>query len=353
MTVGNLPNRVLLAIGTYTKTCESDGIYIYGFDSETAGVELLSSTENVVSPSFLSISKDRRFIYSVNENDDNSTVSSFALDSSSANINFLNKKDSCGASPCNILDDRDNVIVANYESGTIAVFSKSGDGKLTDAKQVITHSGNGPNPERQEKSHVHMVGISPDRKHALATNLGSDEIYVYDYRPQTSDVLLFNHKIDVKPGSGPRHFEFGPGGKFLYVLHELDGTLTVFAFREGRLDKIQETTVVEDGFKGEIGAGDIHLTSDGKFLYATNRGDANTISAFNVAPNGRLQLIETIATKGNGPRNFAIAPGDTFLLVAHENSNEVVIFSRDTATGKLSDTGKKIAVCAPACLKFF
>ena len=126
----------------------------------------------------------------------------------------------------------------------------------------------------------------------------------------------------------------------------------VLTFDNGLLHLLQETTVVAKRFKGKTSAADIHFTDDGKFLYATNRGDANTISCFEVKSNGKLTLIETISTLGKGPRNFAIDPSGKFLLVAHQYTNNVVIFAINKTTGKLTDTGKRIELCSPVCLVF-
>jgi 6-phosphogluconolactonase len=345
--------EVLLVIGTYTNTCKSDGIYLYRFDTETAQNNLVGATQNVISPSFLSISDDKKFIYSVNEDGEKSTVSAFSFDADSKNISLLNRLDSHGASSCYIVDDACNVIAANYSGGTIAVFGKSADGSLADVKQVVAHNGSGPNRERQKKAHVHMAVFSPDHKYVIVNDLGTDEISVYDYNPKASNtVLVLKNSYKQKAGSGPRHLAFSPDGKFVYLLHELDGTLTTFSYSAGILEKIHETTVVQKGFNGKIGAADIHASDDGKFLYATNRGDANTISVFALADNGKPSHIQTISTKGKSPRNFAIAPGGKFVLVAHQDSNDIVIFGRDERTGKLQATGKSIQLCSPVCLKF-
>jgi 6-phosphogluconolactonase len=347
------PKSALLFVGTYTNSCDSDGIYAYTFNLDTAEASPVSQTHNIVSPSYLSISQDRNFIYSVNENGDNSSISAFAFDRVSFKIKLLNQMDSNGASPCYIIDDDHNLIVANYSGGTIAVFGKSSQGAIGVVKQVVTHHGSGPNHERQEKAHVHMVAFSPDRKYLLANDLGTDEISIYNYNPISPTIVLsLKSKVKVKPGSGPRHLTFSSDGKFVYSIHELDGTLTTFAYNDGKLEKIDETTVVQPGFTGKTGAADIHTTADGKFLYATNRGDANTISVFALDNNGKPSHVETVGTEGKGPRNFVITPGGKFVLVAHQDSNEIVIFSRDQRTGKLSATGQRIALCAPVCLKF-
>ncbi len=353
MTASKKTSRTLLFVGTYTKSCQSDGIYIYDFNPDTARTRVVTSTKKVVSPSFLSISLDRRLVYSVNENGEQSSVSVFAFDTDQEQIKLFNQIGSYGASPCYIVDDGNCVFVANYEGGTIAVFDKFPDGSIAGIRQVVHHHGNGPNAERQEKAHVHMISLSPDRNYLLATDLGSDEIYVYDFNHDgNGDVLSLKAKYKSNPGSGPRHFTFSRDGLHLYLLHELDGRLTTFSYDDGKLGKIDETTIVEDGFKGEIGGGDIHIDNGGRFLYATNRGDANTISVFGILAQGKLKHVETIGTKGKGPRNFAFSPDNKFLLIGHQDSNEIVIFGVDQQSGKLSDTGKRIPLCAPVCLKF-
>ena len=126
--------------------------------------------------------------------------------------------------------------------------------------------------------------------------------------------------------------------------------MTVFGYRDGKLLKLQETSVVQKDFKGNTGAADIHISGDGKFVYATNRGTANTISVFRILPDGRIEWVETTSVLGKGPRNFTLSPDGRFVLVANQHSDEVVIFSRDVDSGKLADTGKRIEVCSPACL---
>lgn len=341
-----------LIVGTYTNSCDSKGIYVYDFSPDTGDFSL-KNTQKTDNPSYLTVSDDLKYVYSVNENGADSKISSFKFDSKSGKLQQLNSQDSKGADPCYIINDDKNVIVANYSGGSIAVFEKKADGSLKEAKQVIKHTGKGINSSRQESAHVHMVYFSPDKKYILANDLGTDMIYVYKYDKNASEkVLELKDKIAVKPGSGSRHLTFSNDGKFVYLLQELDGTLTVFKYKNGSLKQLQETTVVAKDFKGENSAADIHITPDGHFLYATNRGDANTINVFAISKKGTLDLVNQVSTKGKGPRNFAIDPSGKFLLVAHQYTNEVVIFKIDKTSGKLSDTGKRIELCAPVCLAF-
>ncbi|MFA9191348.1 lactonase family protein [Flavobacterium sp. FZUC8N2.13] len=346
-------NKLNLLIGTYTNSCESKGIYVYDFDMDTAEFNFKNASSSVVSPSYLSVSNDNQFVYAVNENGANSAVSSFKFDSKSGTINLMNQQDSKGADPCYIINDEKNVIVANYSGGNIAVFGKNEDGSITEAKQVIQHFGKGINVERQEKPHVHMVYFSPDKKFVLANDLGIDKVYSYHYDSNsTNEPLRISDSIAVKLGSGPRHLTFSNDGKKVYLLQELDGSLTTFNYSDGKLKKIDETTILAKGFTGTFSSADIHISPDGKFLYASNRGEANTISIFKVKKNGKLESLGQTSTLGQGPRNFAIDPSGNFLLVAHQYSNNVVIFKRDKTTGELTDTGKRIELCSPVCVVF-
>lgn len=343
-----------LIIGTYTNSCQSNGIYVYDFNATTADVKLKASSSNVISPSFLTLSPDKKFIYSVNENGKDSNVSAFKYTASSGKVEQINKKDSKGADPCYIINDNKNVIVANYSGGCIAVFGKNANGGLTDAKQVVKHTGkSGADPQRQEAAHVHMVYFSPDKKYVFCNDLGEDKIYMYSYNPDGgSKTLVLKNTIDTKPGSGPRHLVFHPNGIFFYVLHELDASLVAYSYINEKVEKIQEIATAAPDFTGKNGGADIHFSRDGKFLYTTNRGDANTVSAFRVHANGMVNMVQQLPTDGDSPRNFAIDPKDNYLLIGHQKSNNITIFKRNKTTGMLEDTCKRIDLCAPVCLVF-
>ena len=342
-----------LLVGTYTNACASKGIYVYDFNINTLEYKLKSNTDAVVNPSYLTVSNDKKFIYSVNEDGAKSTISSFKYNTVTGKLDFINKTDSKGADPCYIINDDKNVLVANYSGGTISVFNKKADGSLADAIQVIKLGGSGPDKSRQESAHAHMVYFSPDKKYVFANDLGSDKIYMYTYNPDGgARTLLLKEAFPVKAGSGPRHLVFNPNGTFVYLLQELDGSLTTFDYANDKLTQVQELNVTPNLLAGKHGAADIHISNDGKYLYATNRGDANTISAFRVHANGLLQMVQQISTQGSAPRNFAITPNDAYVLVANQNTNNITIFKRDKSTGLLTDTGKKIELCQPVCLVF-
>ncbi len=346
-------NKFNLLIGTYTQSCDSKGIYVYEFDSKTGDFSFKNATEKVINPSYLTVSKDNNFVYSVNEFGAESTVSSFSYSPTSGKLDLINKQSSKGADPCYIINDDKNVIVANYSGGNISVFGKNIDGSIGEAKQIIQHYGKGINTQRQEGPHVHMVHFSSDKKFVLSNDLGNDKVYSYVYSPNNEGAVLeLKDSISVKSGSGPRHLTFSENGKFVYLLQELDGALTVFSYSNGILTKIDETTILAKDFKGTASAADIHISPDAKFLYASNRGEANNITIFRILKNGKLVLKGQTSTLGKGPRNFAIDPTGNFLLIANQYTNDVVIFKRSKKTGLLADTGKKITMCSPVCLVF-
>jgi 6-phosphogluconolactonase len=346
-------NLLNLIVGTYTNNCYSKGIYVYEFDTNNAQMRLKKSSDSIVNPSYVSISKDNKFIYAVNENGGESTVSSFAFDQVNGKPSFINKESSKGADPCYLINDDKNVIVANYSGGNISVFGIKENGGITEAKQVVQHYGQGSNADRQEKAHVHMVYFSPDKKYVLSNDLGNDKVYVYSYNPNSIDeILTLKDSVSVTAGSGPRHLTFSKKGKYVYLLQELDASLTTFSYADGKLTKINETTILAKDYKGTFSSADIHISPNGKFLYASNRGDANTISIFKVSKKGKLESRGQISTLGKGPRNFVIDPTGKFLLIAHQYTNDIMIFKIHKRKGTLTDTGKKIDLCSPVCLVF-
>jgi len=342
-----------LIVGTYTNSCSSRGIYVYEFNSDKAQIRLKKSSDSISSPSYVSLSKDGKFIYAVNENGKESKVSALRFDPESGKPSLINQVDSKGADPCYLINDDNNVIVANYSGGNIAVFGKNADGSLTEAKQVIQHHGKGTNPDRQEKAHVHMVYFSPDNKYVLSNDLGTDKIHIYNYNPTgTTDVLTLKDSISVTPGSGPRHLKFSKDGKFVYLLQELNGGITYFSYNDGRLTKVFETSILAKDFKGTFSSADIQISPNGKFLYASNRGEANNISVFKIKKKGKLQLKGQTGTLGKGPRSFVIDPSGKFLLVGHQYTNNIVIFKINKKKGTLKDSGKSFDLCSPVCLIF-
>jgi len=353
VTVQAQKNKLNLIVGTYTNACQSRGIYVYEFDTNNANIRLKKSSDSISNPSYLTLSKESDFVYAVKESGNESRVSALRFEPKTGRMDTINSVSSQGADPCYIINDESNVIVANYSGGNIAVFGKNQDGSLTSAKQVVQHFGKSINADRQEKPHVHMVYFSPDKKYVLSTDLGTDKVYIYDYNPSSNtEILTLKDSVSVKAGSGPRHLIFDKKGKYVYVLQELDGTITTFKYNQGTLTYLNETSILPSDYSGNIGSADIHISPNGKFLYATNRGDANTISVFKIKKKGKLQSKGQMSTLGKGPRNFVIDPTGRYLLVGHQYSNDIVVFKIHKRKGTLKDSGQKIELCSPVCLVF-
>ncbi|WP_158797123.1 lactonase family protein [Pedobacter sp. L105] len=342
-----------LVIGTYTAPGVSKGIYVYDFNTANAEFKQEAVEKNVINPSFLTVTQDRRFVYAVNEDAERSMVSAFSFDEASGKLGFLNQQKAEGTDPCYLIADDKNVLIANYSSGSIAVFGRDASGALTPAKQVVQHTGSSIDTARQKGPHVHMVRFTPDHKYIVSNDLGEDKVYFYTYNKNGDDkVLVYKNSVSVKAGRGPRHIVFSPNGKFAYLIQELNADVTVFSYNDGNLKKLQDTNLATPGFKGQNGGSDIQFSADGKFLYISNRGDANTITTFAVGQNGKLLRKGQMSTGGRGPRAFVIDPSGNWLLMGHQYTNDIVIFKRNKITGELTNTGRKIDIGAPVCFVF-
>ena len=344
-----------LLIGTYTSG-KSEGIYVYKFNTQSGDAKYKNKATGVSNPSFLTVSPDKKHVFAVNENA-SGEVSSFAFTPQTGALKFINKVPSEGAHPCYITADKTgkNVIVGNYSGGTLAVLPVGADGSLGKSIQTIHHEGKGPNKERQEKAHVHSTVFSPDYKYLLVGDLGIDKAVVYRYdakkaaSPLTQAIPPF---AALEGGSGPRHIAFHPNNKYVYVVQELTAKVTGLTYKDGKLTPFQTVSLIPNDFKGQVGAADIHVSPDGRFLYASNRGDANDISIFAISADGKLKFVGRQSTLGKSPRNFSIDPTGNFLVVANQETDNIVIFKRDKKTGLLKDTGKRIDVGKPVCLVF-
>lgn len=349
-------NMLNLLIGTYTTSVTSDGIYCYAFNSQTGDVILKSTLSGVENPSYLAVSHDGNHVYAVNEGKTGS-ICSFLFNKVSGELSFLNKVSSGGSGPCYIAVDERNkfVFAGNYNSGSLAAVALKEDGSLGADSQYIQHKGSSIDKGRQKGPHVHCTVLSPDNKYLFTSDLGTDNINIYKFDETKADQPLSPAEQDsvaVKPGSGPRHLTFHPDSKTVYLIHEMGSMITAFDYKNGKCTEKQTITMLSPDYKGRVGAADIHVSSDGNFLYASNRGDANEIVIYSIDKKGMLTFTGRQPCLGKSPRNFVIDPSGNYLLVANQDSNEIIIFKRDQKTGLITPTGGKIQVNKPVCLKF-
>jgi 6-phosphogluconolactonase len=358
LTMAQTPKKEYnLLIGTYTNESKTNGIHVYRFDTQTGEFSEKSKTTEVVNPSYLAVSRDRKNVYAVSEvAESKGGVYAFSFDPKTGKLIPLNNTLSGGDHPCYVsVDDKKKcVVVGNYSSGTLSAIRVKDDGSFNTDIQTVRHEGGSVNKSQQEKPHVHATVLSPDNKYLFVPDLGGDKVYSYRLDVTNAKPLTPNTPpyVAVKVGSGPRHLIFHPNGKLAFLITELDASITAYDYKNGKLEAKQTITMLSPDFKGDVGAADIHLSPDGNFLYGSNRGDANEIVIYSLDKSSKLTYAGRQSTLGKTPRNFEIDPTGNFLLAANQNSNDVIIFKRDLRTGLLTDTGKKIVLDKPVCVKF-
>ncbi|ARK31817.1 lactonase family protein [Halalkalibacter krulwichiae] len=337
-------------VGTYTKG-DSKGIYrftLHPSTGEMGEVELAAELDN---PTYLAISNSKKHLYSVIKSGENGGVVAYSL-KESGQLEYVNKHVSPGSPPCHVSVDSSDQFVysANYHLGTAISYQITKNGELSSPVSIMEHKGNGPH-ERQEKSHVHYAGLTPDEKLLCVVDLGTDKMALYH---SNAGQLSLHNEITFRPGTGPRHIQFHPNGKFAYVNGELSSEVIAFAYHSetSTFTELQYISSLPADFEGESIGGALKVSPDGQFLYASNRGD-DSIAVFKIdLDTGKLTLVDHTPTGGEFPRDFTIDPSASYLLAANQDSGNIVQFSIDQATGKLTKTGVEIHVPHPVCLAF-
>jgi 6-phosphogluconolactonase len=358
---GPAPQPYLVYVGTYTDH-GSKGIYAYRFDSSTGTLTLEGLAGESAAPSFLTVSPSGKFLYAVNETStyngqSTGAVSAFATQADHK-LTLLNQLPSRGSDPAHITLDRTGkyVLVANYTSGSVAVFPVEKDGRLGEASSFVQHKGHSINPERQQGPHAHAIALSADNRFAVVADLGLDQLLVYSFDAAKGTLGANPQIVKAAPGAGPRHLTFSSNGRFLYVINELQSTVVTYSYgaATGTLHELQTVSSLPRGFDGTSTAAEIEIDPSGKFLYASNR-DAKqdgSIAVFAIdARRGTLTLVETDSSRGKTPRNFAIDPTGSWLLAANQDSDNIVIFRIDGQTGHLSPAGEPLHAPSPVCLE--
>jgi 6-phosphogluconolactonase len=352
--------KYLVYVGTYTDH-GSKGIYVYRFDSSTGKMTSLGLAAESAEPSFLAVDSSGRFLYSVNETETfngqpTGAVSAFAIQPNSGKLSLLNQVSSRGTDPAHVTLDRTGkyALVANYTSGSVAVFALLKDGRLGEVTSFVQHKGSSVNPERQKGPHAHAIALSPDNRFAVVADLGLDELLVYSFDAAKGTLGTQPQVVKASPGTGPRHLVFSTDGRFLYMLTEMQSSVVAYSYdaASGALHELQTISSLPKGFSGENTAAEIEIDPSGKFLFASNRGD-DSIAVFAIdSHTGMLTHVETDSTGGKTPRNFAIDPTGSWLLAATQDSDNIVVFRVDQKTGHLKASGNVLKVPSPVCLKF-
>ena len=363
--------KQLVFVGTYTEPIRfgtgkvlqgnGKGIYIYRFDSDSGKMDLLRVEEGIQNPSYLAFSQGNRRLFVVNElkkceGSESGALSSFSFDGEKVSLNFLNKRLTRGTDPCHVSLDRSGrfAAVANFMSGSVSVFPIMDDGSLGEATAFIQHKGSSADPARQAGPHAHAVIFDPLNRFMIVPDLGLDRLMVYRFDSSRGTLELSAERcVSSLPGAGPRHLEFHSSGRFAYAVNELSSSIAAYSFdsEKAAFTELQNVPTLPADFCGASTCADIHISSSGEFLYASNRGH-DSIACFRIDQvSGCLSPAGWEATRGKTPRNFAIDGSGRFLLAANQDTDSIVVFKIDGLTGKLDYTGTTIEVPTPVCIK--
>jgi 6-phosphogluconolactonase (cycloisomerase 2 family) len=351
-------------IGTYTPDPAAprggggqgngEGIYLANIDGGTpSGLKLVAKD---LSPSWITLSKDGRFLYAVNEiatygANKSGSVTAYAVDKASGALKKLNVVDSGGSIPCYIVPDASGkfLLVANYTGGSYSVIRLKPDGPMGVYQAADRPVGMAGSKE-PHGSRGHMILPDPSGQYVLGADAGRDQIFVWKLDANTGKLSQASVAKSV-PGAGPRHFAFSPDGKTLYQLQEQNSRIQVYSFAGGKLTaKGGSVSTLPDGFQGGNTTSELLIDKAGRHLYAANRNH-DSIATFTVAADGSIKRIANTHTEGTIPRSLTLDPTGKFIYSLNQSADNLVTFRLD-ANGVPKSTGKYLAVGAPAVMVF-
>ena len=349
-------------VGTYTGPGQGEGIYVYRLDPSSGALTHVQTVTEVDNPSFLTLHPRLSLLYAVSESGrgDERTggnIAAFAVDRTTGTLTALNSQGTGGTGACHLIVDATEryILVANYGSGHVTAMPLQDEGRLGAATDVVLHEGRGPSEERQRGPHAHFITQDPGGNYVLACDLGIDRVMVYRLDTAAGKFVPNDFPYaQVSSGAGPRHLAFHPSARYVYVINELDSTMSAFAYDADRgvLEIVQTVSTVPDDFSGENTCAQIVMAPSGKFVYGSNRGHHSiAIFAVNEAT-GRLTLVGHESSQGETPRNFNLDPTGSLLLAANQDTDTIVAFRVDAATGRLQATGEVTDVPAPVCIVY-
>ena len=343
----NVPDEVSMLVGTYTNK-GSEGIYTFRFDQANGKATLLDSTK-VVNPSYVSPSADGKFVYAVTETSDSTAaLNAYTFDKTSGKLTYINTELTFGEDPCYVATNGKIAVTANYTGGSMTVFPLRSDGGIQRMDTLFCGTIGGPDHIRQQTPHVHCTYFSPDGRYIFATDFSADRIIRFDISGNAVRPLDSQMATNLNTDYGPRHIEFSADGVHAYVVGELSDDITLMDYAEGVLTPKQ---VINGSDAGARGGADIHLSPNGKFLYASHRLKEDGISIFSVAADGTLTKVGYQLT-GIHPRNFNITPNGKYLLCACRDSDVIQVYEINPKTGLLKDIKQDIHISQVVCVKF-
>lgn len=357
----NSTGETIIYVGTYTNG-KSEGIYTVKMDKD-GRLEVTGLAARLRNPTYMALSRDGKYLYSIleNENTDGKTggaAAAFELDGKTGTLGLLNIAPTIGKGPCYLTVDKNNrrLYTANYAEGSVTAFSLERDGSIGRLLSHIRHQGSGPDRKRQEGPHAHCVVLTPEETALCAVDLGLDQIIMYDLSAAPDGAISDEHRriTRIRPRSGPRHLAFHPNGKFAYLINELSSDITVLHYSPEAEEFLQKQYIsaLPESYKGENTCAAVKISSDGRFLYASNRGH-DSIAIYNIdAETGILTACGRQPAAVSFPRDFEICPGGGILVAAGQYSGTLASFSIDKETGSLEPTGYTVPVDEAVCVKF-
>lgn len=360
LTGSALAEQLDVWVGT-GKSALSRGIYHCQFDTATGKISDSTLAAEMDGPGFLAKHPTLDVLYAVGGLKNDQVVAAFAIAGTQGKrtlkpLNSLPIGDG-GAAHVSLDATGTTLLTAQYGGGSVAAFAVKHDGSLRERTSLIDHQGASKAvPARQEASHAHWTGVSPDNRFAFVPDLGLDQVVIYKL-DATKSTIAPHGKGVTPPGSGPRHMKFHPNGRWIYVLNEIALTVTQFEYdaAAGTMTARQtiETVPAADLVREKAkSTSEIRVHPSGKFVYAANRGH-DTISVFEVnSTNGELKLVQRENVRGATPRNFNLTPDGQWLIAAGQLSNTLAVFSVDPASGHITFHQTSTFAPTPICVLF-
>lgn len=345
-------------LGSYNLDKTAEAIQIYQLDTVNGNLNKIAGVKNIINPSYLTVSPNGKYVYACTDTKtpNAGSVSSFEFNPKNKSLTFLNKQTSGGENPVYISVHKNGkwLVNANYTQGSVSIHPLLENGTIDSIAQNFQYIDGSVHKERQTRSHVHSAIFSPDFDYLFLPDLGADKIRCYKFdekqkKPLTEASVPFT-KTDIE--AGPRHFTFHPNRKIGYCIEEMAGSISVYKYKKnGSLKKIQRISTHPDSITDGYASSDIHISPDGKFLYASNRGKENNIAIFSIDGKGLLKNIGYQSTLGDHPRVFALDETGNFLIVTNVNSGNVIVFQRNPKTGLLKKVGNEIKMENVSCVQ--
>jgi 6-phosphogluconolactonase len=355
--INSFSQNTYIFLGSYNRDLTAEAIQVYQLDIIKGTLNKITSAKNIINPSYLTVSPNGKYLYACTDTKtpNAGSVSSFEFNPENKTLTFLNKQSSGGENPVYLSVHKNGkwLVNANYTEGSVSVHPLLENGKIDSIAQNFQYTDGSINKERQIKSHVHSAVFSPKNDYLFLPDLGADKIRCYGF-DETQKQPLTETKVPFTKTAleaGPRHFTFHPNEKFGYCIEEMAGAISVYEYQDGALKPIQRINTHPDKIKEGFESSDIHISPDGKFLYATNRGKENNIAIFSIDENGLLKNIGYQSTLGNHPRVFTLDASGKFLVATNVNSGNVVVFKRNSKTGLLKKVGKEVKMENVSCVQ--